>query len=773
MFYNFVVLTQCQWDFSTIWRGSVVELAFSDPMFGFGSLSRSSTATNCYIFMRSTTNMSLLYQSLRLTSSNHLFPPQLNQHVMSNDTCLLFHAETLELCNPLGVSVHVPDDLGLLYEVLDVCTRCTFYNTTGASSKLREAVQRIADLLVQRVRRSDSLQNVLASPFDCKLDTSVFYEAVHNMRELGIWFASTALASMFYDLNCDSKPPLPSSPNIVRFADACEERFASTTLAYLSSATGYSLPPASLDECYKPITEKYGPLVFTSLSNTSSLESSSGIISLSSIWMLSSITSYIPSQGPPCTDDTTHPLPTECEEIPSYLCDSFSGCWIAWGPCQAVSLGYHSPIGTTSQIPCPPIDSDQKFIPGDAQSTCKSVCIDSAEIRVNGTCAPVPAGAVEVVDCDGSPILVKCGNDVDGFVFDKRGACTGRFVAVALGDFHAVSPESVTVQTWVRINSISLASGGTLNILPLYGRFGNCFIGIQYLNETSISILAFIITDQFVGSVTSDHLPHFNYSEWVHVAFVLSGSSVTFFVNGVWRGSRQLISPSVTKSAPNLISSWMTDIVSSQLLGFINREHFGPFRLTPSDLVEPIATNPWSAYLVRVFLDFDLFNPQILNVAIEEHSLGFFGFAPPGFRFQDSVKYSDFTSNPSCFNICLRTPFTCGTTCVESIWDPFVCECIPIGALCETSTSTATTLFQVVSTFSDSPEATSTTPATTSALSFDRGTICSTVGVVNDQVGGLEKGISVTMIFCALSAMAHFIVKRRRRVSLVSQLEYN
>ena len=780
--------TFCQFDFSAIWRGFALYHSYTESRFSAVVLTVTNSSQQCYLIQSTSWKVSYLYQSLLFPTPRNGDSNRVWNCSMSNDTCGYVPTSSITVCGRGTGSIIVPEELVLQYKLLDLCAKADYYNTTGDQAQLRSTFDLIASTMSYSLEEDDPLRKMFASALDCTTATFLPNVPETNMRSLAIAFALRSLQTAFKRSVCTSSIDVPPVPTTDTFSDICERDSLDIALSYLKSPIGYVIPPVSLDSCRRPFDSPSGSRRILFPWTNITLDVSEGeVISISSLSILSNFTSGFPNISRTCADQTS-PVPPECEEIPSYLCDSYVGCWVAWGPCQPVSVGYYSPSGTTSQIPCASIDSERVFISGDSVSVCNSACLDSSKILVNGSCITPPVGFTAQPACNGSMTLVPCEKSVDAFIFTHRGSCEGRFVSTALGDTKATSPESFTVQSWVQMNSIMLATGGPGNYFPIYGRFGTLSIGIEFLSDIEIRITMFVMSERFVGTLDSDPIPHVSLLEWVHIAVVVAGSEVTFFVNGGSAGVRQIVSSLVARSVPTLVSSFLSDVVSSQLQAYLNREHFGPFRLTNGDLKNVHGSNPWSVYLVNSYIEFNLFKPQIINQALDVYGLDFFGRSPPGVREPASLGYDHFVTNVSCDNICLKNSIKCGTACAYGFWNPFSCECILASIICSSTTSTTTTTsapatttsvwfspsdVPVVSTFTHAPSSTVTKPA-----SFDYSRMCTTTTVTvtfsSDVTAEVSPGntsdiaIGGVIAVCVVGGLLCFLIKRRR-VNLVIQ----
>ena len=418
---------------------------------------------------------------------------------------------------------------------------------------------------------------------------------------------------------------------------------------------------------------------------------------------------------------------TDCEETPSYLCDFYDGCWISWGPCQRVLEGFYSPAGTTNQISCEPLKDDRRYVEGDATHVCVQVCARPGEYIIEGVCSPVPPGFRIVSECESAVQLVSC-ESVFGSIFTD--GCQGRYLAVGLGPARSVSIP-FTIQTWVRMNTHSLEPGS--GIIPLFGFFGACFIGVA-AGIDSVRLVLMISVQELSGMLASDPIPHLE-SAWVHVAVVLSDTTVSFFLNTKLVGNSTIALSA--RSSPFELASLLKDSVARQLEPYLNMEHFGPFRLLEGDVT---SHSFWDAYVLKSFPDIELFDP-----VFELRSIKW-------------CKLSMFSRHPNGTQVSILG--NCG---VGVEWNEVECECVSLPTFTPISPTPASTCTSIASTSqvtdgstivaSENRSTSSTTPAVTTAC------VTNMLVARDDSYGS---GIPIVVCFLVVTATVVGFLRYRR-----------
>ena len=758
-----VFLSAEAWDFAGVYRGAALGLSMrSESFLGVLRWNDSDHPTLCYTILRSNKQfISALYSSLRLVGDLNISFTKESDSPMSNHTRIDTLLSSVPACDDrAGAQLSIPRNMIYYYDLVSTCARGTFYQQTG-SPRLKKELDRLRLILLSLISGSLDSEplSFLSSPFECTINYSeLLHLQTQNLSTAGFVWAILHLLGIYLVNICDIPLPLDEDFSTLEAFD------------YLNSSSGFILPPTEIGDNPYVITDETIPQFFL---KDSSFDPLTKILKLSpaSLAYESSRSVSAPTSCP----ESLAPPQLGCEEIPSYLCSAYEGCYIAWGPCQSVSLGYYSPLGLTSQVPCPPLPSDQTFVPVSALDSCRSTCRDSTKVRIDGACIAPSSGEVTVTYCNGTTSIVSCDTNIDGWIYTESGSCSGRYLAVGLGTYHAVSPESLTIQTWVRINSVASNA-----MFPLYGLFGSCFLGIQYVDESSIALFLFLMSDLGVNTLKSDPIPHISGSQWGHVAVTVDQGIVSFYFNAVSVGISR-ISIGDTKSVPSLMSSLLSPAVSSQLLKHINREHYGPFRLLPADLTGNIAGNPWKSYLTTTFIDFELYNPRTDNRVLQVYELDFFENAPEGVHANDVLNYSMMPIRTECANLCLSDMGRCGPACGEDIWDPFECRCTPKEVFCASTTTSGTPEESYVqptelATKSTEMPTSGPIPTTTRSHAFtgtSSSTLCSTTSTTNEPrsvepAGNLSGDVALIICMCLVFLLCIWYFLRRRTARRIS-----
>ena len=712
--------------------------------------------TFCYQIVEYSSPLNSLDQTFALFREVEAGGYSVSLCMMSNDTCKQELDVAVSSCsNSSTPSLLTPFSWLSLLEVYRFGRVGEFASQSVNKSLFAHTVESIRITVNRFLNDRFSLHPGIPPGADCLYD-------IHNF--VGTETIVIPLLSLMAGRPCSYSTAFPSDSAIT---------------SYLTHTQGYILPPEVIltlttDEASE---STFNPVV---VSNTSSFNDSSGIITLSSAGLFDN---RAPELLNTSSCDSVPTAPTlSCEEVPSYLCDSYSGCWIAWGPCQTVSLGYFSPRGTSGQIPCPAIPADQRFIFGDPNSKCLTECILPETYLEHGTCKSIPPGSTRT--CDGSVVTCRA---TDGWLFTTPNSCEGRYLGLILGPAMASPPSAFTMETWIRMETRPLASGGLGNIVPVYGIFGGLFIGIRFVDLDAITIVVFLMSDVIIGVFDSQRTSHWQGSIWHHIAAICTTSfNMQIFLDGTEIGSVNILSAN-TKSSMTLINSLIAADRSNQLLSYINRVHYGPFRLTNEELTGGGGSdNPLSAYVLKSFPEFTLFDPKISDSSLLFFQLGFFGPSPAGYR----QKLSDHPTAPawmvslfSCKNVCLGKKFNCAAPCVEGVWDPLRCECIKSSEpVCDPTTITTIAVKDVATgTFSQSTltDSHATRSVSSSTVKAESTPICISTSSPSSPIPTAQPSsskvaiiITILLVITVVSMLVWWWISKRRKSAKIAQNSY-
>lgn len=770
---HYCVCFNCARDFDSVYRGFALWLSLErGDVLPAVRTNFSDNASFCYTLLENNSQFSKLYSAMRLW----------HQADTSGTVILMTDEYSFALCDePSGLRIPVPTDTSDYHRLLDSGIRGSFYRNLGDDKRVTEELERLQGILVPRAfeETSSGPPTEVRFAFDCSVDYSgILHMRGNSLRAHALLFSLKYVIGIFLETICmiSFEPELDLTiPEV-----GCPPEVIQSALDYLYNAEGFVLPPVSIGDCpdLLKLPEPTTPETPTFMSNTSFLDPATEILSLSPVFLASNILSSALS---PTSCPTSSPYAVlECEEIPSFLCSAYQGCYIAWGPCQTVSLGFYSPSGSTSQTPCPRLPEDQFSIPGSSSDACLTACKDPKLILINGTCVSPAPGEITVSDCNGTNAIIACDPEIDGSLYTESGSCAGRYLAVAFGGYKAVNADYLTIETWIRVNSVTMNS-----IIPVYGMFGSCFIGLEYIDSESISIVLFVASENGAYTVRSDRVEHFTRSRWTHIAATVDRGSVLFYLNAKLVGTAQT-KVGETKSITALMSLFLTPAVSSQLLTYVNREHFGPFRLTESDLAGSSPVNPWRAYITTTFVDMDLFHPQIQNDVVDIYESDYFSHAPEGMREIDTLSYSMMLGNNECPNKCLSDPKACHQGCGEDIWDPFTCRCTRKEVYCtttstssaptttltftatESSTGEKTTEIQIFTSSSSTAKTETFSDPTSSKLCMTTSTSSTTQFADTTAPYSNSSDVVAVLILCGLALLGLGYFLRRRRAQRVS-----
>jgi hypothetical protein len=766
-------------DISGIFRGLALWEAF-EKYSGWGRsplsvviLPSRKTDGVCYNLVDEVGIQSLLARSISVIPDHWLHFNSSDNCMMSNDTCLYSLGSTINSCDEVGDSITLPDEIFQHYIITESIVRCSFLLDAGQVEAAAQELESLRTRFMELAAMMSVPLTMFARPMNCDISLPLNFPELAGLAEIGLAYALINLYETFLEWRCSITGTLIEPQlRLSLISNSCDRDGLGVATGYLLSERGFTLPPITLDMC-----EKAGDADSSSRYTFISVVDGFLVISGEDIYSISSTGLFVNSTEnltPNCS--VTFTQVTECEEIPSYLCDSFDGCFVAWGPCQAVSVGFFSPKGTTAQIPCPVLPENQVFVAGDSSTACTKACRELDQVIQEGRCVTPPPGFIPIASCNQTLELIQCSEiPADGWIFESPGFCTARPVAVALGDFIPISQMEFTVETWVRLNSVPLSRDSSESFLPIYGIFGSIIIGFRSLNETSIALVLFVLLEDGWAQVSSGPISHLSRSRWAHIAAVVDSGVTSFFFNGVTVGSSSIGRPAQMKSAPLQISSFLVNFASAQIFGYIHREHLGPFRLLPGDLaVIDGASNPWNIYLTSVFMEFDVFKPTTRSKAAKQIELEFYKSAPEGVREKTSVQYSSLYTNTTCKHFCLARPSICGADCDDGIWDPFVCECYPRSVVCSSSPPWTTRIpSSIAATSSQQPAENSS--STNTSIEISR--LCTSWTTTRlDPVTIAENGnwvdslVAVILLFCVLVGFL-LCIKRRRRASRISSVE--
>ena len=671
-----------------IYRGMVIQDAFTLASYFPGVVMSLSARQGqgmdqlCFTLGQSVSHLTKLSQVESLFIGADLSYSTSRECLMSNDTCIHNVSLPLSPCLAEGAAgLVLGAEMLSSWAIREIVASVQYYHESRLLQNLTRVMSELKSILNRRLLISDEtlpLASLLA-PVTC---SSAILPTVHpsvtSVASLGSLFAVYGFRWLWLHVNCDSVDSTEWISDFVASAanslqlDACTGALLPSSLSYL---TGHTVAPPSLDPC---LSATPVPLPsFSPVSNRSTINDFSGIISVDPLLPTVSSTSPIPATCPPA------PISGECEELPSSNCDQFNGCWINWGPCQSVYRGFYSPVGTLDQIPCPPIGSDMTYIDGFRDFSCRAKCVDDRKTVIGGECRWIPPGNVRV-DCPhaADDVIAMC-ERIDRFVFTQFNSCAGRVPVAATGDPMPSPPSDLTVQTWVNVNTRSMAVGGEGSVTPLFGTFGSVMIALECVN-VSVAIIVFATASLVVRS---DPIPHFR-NEWNHVAAVFnaSGGSVNFIVNG---GSVCDVAAVTIGNGHMPIETVFVEEVASQYETFANVVHYGPFVINASELALT-DSGIFALYTTSSPVAIQLFNPTITDRATDPRDIGFYGIAPEGVRNVVDLRTRSFTlSVCDDGNYCVDRPATCFPRCSDvQVFNPFTCACeLPP----TTSTSTTTT----------------------------------------------------------------------------------
>lgn len=761
-----------------IFRGLTLRFSFIAPH----ALSRTAVRTvvtrdglSCYTLSESTRVMDAVSQALVFWDTIGVSFVKALDCSDLDYTCIGSFESLVPACADISRGTILPENVASLYKIFGVSMIVDYILQLSSREAESQAFALIRSLM-NRTLSSIVYDFPLKLITDCSSDLSTYVSYAKSVEEIGTLTSLSCMAIVWRRLACRSSVSSNFSI-LIDLNDSTEQNITSSVLDYILNSDGLALPEVRRID---PPHESY----LVNLSNmfalsdgSFSLDSVSGIIGVSSTGLLSDVSVRLPPP-PSCTPTIPEPV-SYCEEIPSYICDSYDGCWIAWGPCQSVSPGYYSPRGTiNTEIPCPnALAPNQVYTPNDLTHVCQVACLTVGQLFINGTCQALSPGRISRQTCDGSTEIIQC-PQLDGVVFTDGGSCSGRYLSVALGSFRVISPQGFTIEAWVRINTLSMSAGGGGNIVPIYGFFGSAFLGIQYVDESSIALTAFVMTGTDVAIYSCPRLDHFKNTQWYHLAISWSDTGhVYFFKDGSPISNISTLAFFSQKSVSMLANSLLSRNGFAQLQTHLNREHFGPFRLTASDLVSNLAIhqNPWSAYLVRSYPNLDLFRPQMHDFAIEDsYELSFYGLSPPGYREKVDAVIPDATKSIfACKNVCLGKPITCAPPCDDAIWNPIACVCEKRITSCETTNPSSTVDAAATSSESSAyarditTELPSKTADTSSQKSYTTVSLCNTATSTvfpispispdyNDAIG------CILFIAFLVGALSIYLIRKRR-----------
>lgn len=661
-----------------------------------------------------------------------------NGCLMSNDTCIHLLANPLRVCDS-NLSVWYPVESVHIQMIYELGVAGVYFQSFGMQPNLTECVRGIQQALSNLIQESElpALHRIVAH-FTCSQNRDLS-GTDSSVGGLGLLFAGINMIKILSYTLCDKLAVSPPTESILVNAVSnlstnteCDSFLLSHASEYLLTSGNINPPSETL--CNISIDSSPVPSVFVSVGNSSSISSDSGIIKTTSRHLANRIVSQEPASSP-CPTSVPAAPSFECEEIGSNDCEKYLGCWISWGPCQSVFLGFYSPRGSTIQVPCPAIPADQSFVQGDPNRVCISACNDPDYIL--GTdgkgCQPVHPGNILDPTCSGR--ILHC-QRFPGFIFTVRNSCLGRWVAPALADFQPFPLEAnLTVQTWVRMNSLALNLGGPGSIVSLLGSFGNFFLGIQYVSHDLIR-LVLAAASAHPRLILSSPVPHIR-NDWIHVACTVVKTRASFFINGIVISNHTL--SIVPASAFMTVQTSVIPENFHQYIEFVNQIHYGPFSVNYSELVQN--DDFLALYILHAFPEIDLFNP---NFSSQRAGGGFLGISPPGYRPVAAPRTPRaYKRCPS--NFCFRYPSRCFDDVCESLtsaWNPFSCTC---DLLPRTTTSTRP------------PSSTVISPGDTFQQAAD------------PNVSALVGGILSLVFVLAMAAWCFARSRAKRRVKRISQ----
>lgn len=680
------------------WLGSSVDNFFSgsSPLFVFNE----ETGGVCVDLAEGKPQSSLLLTANSLSWNVNV--SVYNGCLMSNDTCVQLLTSPIKVCSA-NSSIVVPVEAVRIQEIYELRVAGMYYEQFGLRLNLSETILQImgafSNLLeessvryMQSMRGNNSCSGILISP-------SQFEVPSVSVSDLGLIYSGiNFIKAMSLIGDCDNSwGAVEVEPVLQNFISKLNSsNMSECDSLLLASASGYLLsygtldpPVTTLDTCNISIGSLIRPEVFVPVGNLSLLDSVSGVIKTTSRPLLiSEVAALSQEVVSPCPTSSPPQFPLECEEVGSDECARYPGCWISWGPCQSVFLGFYSPSGSFNQLPCPAIPPDQSFVQGNAHSACVSTCNNPDDILSNQTCQLVPPGRIRDRSCDIR--TVSCEERSAGFLFTHANSCRGRWLSPGLGNFVSLPLGQdccfLSVQSWVQTNSLSLNVGGEGALVPLLGSFGNYFIGIQYESSEYIRIV-FAASNFEPFLIASPPVPHI-LNQWTHLACEINKTEVKIYLNGALLSNQNIVSIFPASPLINVRTSFDSTLVS-QYLKLLNRVHYGPFSVNSSDLI--IQDSFFNLYILKAFPEINLYNPNISQSA----AIGFFGASPPGLR---RPSFSQTLHNRKIFptnNYCLSKPSLRPELCDATShgWNPFACTC----QLLPTTTSTSSRPFSTTS----------------------------------------------------------------------------
>ena len=532
--------------------------------------------------------------------------------------------------------------------------------------------------------------------------------------------------------------------------DSCRRNLISPIFEFLSG-NRTELPP-TIDICIWNSTVSSTVPSLRIPNNGASVDFNTNIITVYSFYGNTSISLASPTN---CPSTSSPPPAVDCDELSNSQCDLYGGCFVLWGPCQTVSDGFYSPTGSLGQITCPNgIGANEQYIPSSAQIFCQTVCSPRGSVyrATNASCVAIPLGSM--VNTCNERVLVDCGFDsMTGIAPISSTTCLGRPIGVAFGSPSPVTDSApLTIETWIKINTRFVTQD-----MVIVGVVGYLALGIRYIDERSFSILFY--GNQLGGQdvVASGPLPHMNGSEWVHFAFVISADRTgSFFVNGDVVDDLQVdIGPSLPWS------SILRTNYTSRLVGLT---HIGPIKFLQPDFV-------LGAIIPKLFLfsnsdmsslEFQIFNPRVMDKELPPLALGFFGTVPPGYprplsQVNTTAILEDIPVRMSwmaCRNFCLSNPTSCIDDCgPRQLFNPITCVCEMITTPSAIADSTT---FSTVILSSD------TSSTTAADISSD-----------SHASSSARTGASIVIILSVLSliGITIFWLYRRRRVERIGHIK--